>query len=408
MNLSNKFGLLRGVVSALALIGLLPAWPAGGADGGRSWTTSTFLEFSEGTLDDGGVNTYVTAAGEVQLVNRYDLNRDGFLDIVLVNTHDNNQQVDLFIYWGLDDSGVRTRTRLPSDGGAAQAIADLDGDGNLDLVVANRYNGVKQNLDSFVYWGSRKGFQAERRLGLPTLGAAAAAIGDLNGDGHLDLVFTNSAGGWGQLPGGGNHSYLYWGSEQGFSVDRRDLLPTTFASDVRISDLNGDSVSEIVFANAGRGNDPGGISIYWGSPQGRYGEQRHTQLPGERSTGLALDDLNGDGFPEIVLANQYRPLRREPGDIRELDTDVLTDAISSFIYWGSESGYEVSRKTGLPTLSASAVSSGDLNGDGLKDLVFANGPPNPVIPPPVPVRAPSSTGTARRDLKAAAAPSCPL
>ena len=100
MNLSNKFGLLRGVVSALALIGLLPAWPAGGADGGRSWTTSTFLEFSEGRLDDGGVNTYVTAAGEVQLVNQYDLNRDGFLDIVLVNTHDNNQQVDLFIYLG--------------------------------------------------------------------------------------------------------------------------------------------------------------------------------------------------------------------------------------------------------------------------------------------------------------------
>ena len=379
MNLTNRFGLLRGmasggVVGALAWIGLLSAWPAGGGEGGGSWTTSTFLDFSEGTLDDGGVNTYVTAAGEVQLINRYDLNQDGFLDIVLVNTHDNNAQVDLFIYWGLDDSGVRTRTRLPSDGGVAQAIADLDGDGNLDLVVANQANGVKQNLDSYVYWGSREGFQAERRLGLPTLGAAAAAVADLNQDGHLDLVFANSAGGRDQLPGGGNHSYLYWGSEQGFPVERRDLLPTKFASDVQISDLNGDSVPEIVFANAGTGNDLGGISIYWGSPQGRYGEQLPTQLPGERSSGLAIDDLNGDDFPEIVLANQYRPVMRGPGDIRELDTDVLTDAISSFIYWGSASGYQVSRRTHLPTLSASAVSSGDLNGDGLKELVFANGP----------------------------------
>ncbi len=373
MNLQNRIRRLWLVnLTAVLVFGLSSVTLSGTSHGERSWTTSTFLEFSEGTLDDGGVNTYVTAAGEVQLVNQYDLNRDGFLDIVLVNTHDNNEQVDLFIYWGIDGLQVRNRTRLASDGGVAQTIADLDGNGHLDLVVANRVNGVKQNLDSYIYWGSREGFEVGRRTELPTLGAAAAAAHDLNGDGHLDLVFANSSGGRDQLAGGENHSYLYWGSQKGFSAERRDLLLTGFASDVQVSDLNGDAAPEIVFANAGAGNDPGGIRIYWGSREGQYGEPRLTKLPGERSSGLAIADLDGDGISEIVLANRYRPLKQDPDDIRELDTDVLTDAIPSFIYWGSERGYDASRKTNLPTLSASAVAIGDLNQDGYPDLVFSN------------------------------------
>ena len=152
----------------------------------HTWTTSTFLQFSEGTLGDGGANSYITAVGEVRLINQWDLNRDGFVDIVLPNTHDNHEQQDLFIYWGIEQFEVERRTRLPSDGGHAHAIADLDGNGFLDLVVVNRSNGVRQDLDSYVYWGSAEGFDIKRRLGLPTLGASAAAVHDLNQDGNLD------------------------------------------------------------------------------------------------------------------------------------------------------------------------------------------------------------------------------
>ena len=129
----------------------------------ETWTVSTFLEFSEGTLEDGGANTYVTAAGEIRLVSLSDLNSDGFLDIVFSNSHDNNTQIDLFIYWGVDGFDVGRRTRLPSDGGSAQAIADLNRDGFEDLVVVNGYNGVKANTNSYIYWGGRGGFDEERR-----------------------------------------------------------------------------------------------------------------------------------------------------------------------------------------------------------------------------------------------------
>ena len=369
----------RMMISALAIFCGLLVW--GGSqyrsqqtEAGKRWTVSNFLEFSRGTLGDAGANTYVTAAGEVKLINLWDLNRDGFIDIVLPNTHDNNEQIDLFIYWGVDENQVGRRTRLPSNGGVSQALGDLNGDGFTDLVVVNGRNGIKSNLNSFIYWGGAQGFAAERRAELPTLGAMAAAIGDLNRDGYPEIVFANSAAAGGRPSGPENASFLYWGSEDGFSIDRRHSLPTAAATDVAIADLNRDGSPEIIFANEGSGANLGGAMIYWGGSGGSYSADRRTVLPGQRSSAVALADLNGDRVPEIVLANRYRPFMREPGDRSEWDTDVDSESIHSFVFWGSSQGYSAEQRLELPTVAASSVAAGDLNQDGLPDLVFANGP----------------------------------
>lgn len=353
-----------------------PVPETAGGSGRKIWTNSSQFDFNQGTLLDGGANSYVTAAGEVRLINQWDLNRDGFLDIFFFNTHDNNQQMDLFIYWGIQNFAVHHRSRLPSNGGVAQAIADLNRDGFPDLVVVNNFNGVKTNLNSYIYWGSQAGFEQNRRTELPTLGATAAAVADLNGDGYPDLLFANSGKAYEGLlkPGNGNLSFLYWGSAQGFSAQNLSALPTAVASDVKVADLNRDGVPEIIFANEGTAQVPAGAMIYWGKAGTDYSEQHRTLLPGEMSSSVATADLNRDGWPEIVLANRFRPLVRRPDDKRELDTDVDTEAINSSVFWGSKDGYAAARRTELPTLAASAAAAGDLNGDGFVDLVFANGP----------------------------------
>ena len=369
----------RMMISGLAVACVLWAW--GGSQyrsqdsiASKRWTVSTFLEFSRGTLGDAGANTYVTAAGEVKLINLWDLNRDGFIDIVLPNTHDNNEQIDLFIYWDVDENHVGRRTRLPSGGGTGQALGDLNRDGFTDLVVVNGRNGIKSNLDSFIYWGGAQGFDAGRRTELPTLGGMAAAVADLDGDGYPEIVFANSAWAGGRPSGPENASFLYWGSKDGFSIERRQSLPTAAATDVAVADLDRDGSPEVVFANEGSGADLGGAMIYWGGAGGSYAADRRTLLPGQRSSAVALADLNGDRVPEVVLANRYRPLLREPDDRSEWDTDVDSESIRSFVYWGSSGGYSAERRLELPTVAASSVAAGDLNKDGLPDLVFANGP----------------------------------
>ena len=333
----------------------------------EEWRSSTFLDFADGTFSD-STNAYVTADGELVLINRLDLNADGVADVVLPNDHDPNQRADLFIYWGSDSFSRQHQLRLPTNGGSDSAAADLNGDGHIDLVVANNFNGTRTDLDSFVYWGGAQGFDVESRSGLPTVGARAVAVGDLNGDGYPEIVFANSGLGYHVTVDRANESYVYWGSADGYAAERRLALKTVNGRDVVIKDLDRDGRPDLIFANEGNTDDDGGVLIYWGGSQGSFSERPATHLPGERSSAVAVADLNGDMIPEIVVANAYRLRSRELGMYNIVDTL----RVPSVIYWGSTQGYSVKSRSSLPTVAASDVAAGDLNRDGRPDLVFAN------------------------------------
>ena len=282
----------------------------------KVWKSSTFLDFVDGTFTD-STNAYVTADGELVLINRLDLDGDGSADVVLPNDHDPNQRADLFIYWDGDSFSMKHRLQLSTNGGSDSATADLNRDGHLDLIVANNFNGTRTDLDSYIYWGGAQGFDTSRRNGLPTLGARAVAVDDLNRDGYPDLVFANSGLGYHVTVDRANRSYVYWGSAEGYDAERRLLLKTVNGRDVAIHDLDRDGHPDLVFANEGNTDEDGGALIYWGSSGGDYSHRPATHLPGERTSAVAVADLNGDEVPEIVLANAYRLRSRELG-IRRL------------------------------------------------------------------------------------------
>ena len=334
----------------------------------KTWTTSTFLDLVDGSFSDGGANTYVTASGEVVLINRRDINRDGNIDLVFPNDHDPNEKEDLLIYWGGDRFASQDRMQLPTDGGSDGLVADLNQDGFSDLIVANNFNGTKTDLDSYIYWGGENGLDASKWSSLPTRGARAVAVEDLNQDGHPDIVFANSGLGYHVTVDRDNRSFIYWGSSNGYSAERRLVLKTINCRDVTIADLNGDRYPDLVFANEGNTDEEGGALIYWGTTGGAYNQTPSTHLPGERSSAVAVADLNQDGFPEIALANSYRLKTREMGMYNIVDTV----SVNSYVYWGSQNGYSVESRTSLPTVGASDVKAANLNQDEHLDLVFAN------------------------------------
>jgi hypothetical protein len=334
------------------------------------WVQTSYLDFAGGTLVDGGANDYVSADGSIRLINRWDLNGDGNIDIVLPSSHDGNSAVSSYLYWGGKKFSASQKALLPGDAASGATIADLNNDGLPDIVIANSLNGTKAELRSFIYWNSPQGYSPKKRTDLPTVDAIAVTAGDLDKDGYPDLVFASGGYSYQFNREGGDYTFLrpyseiYWGSDKGYSPQNVSHLSTFEATDVKIADLNKDGYPDILFAMRGHHGENDGIFIYWGSKDGRFSELNRTFLPGLGTSAVEVADLDKDGFPEVLLANDGKKGGR---------TQVPVEyPVPSYIYWGSADGYDPAKRTELPTAGACDVKTADLNGDGVADIVFAN------------------------------------
>jgi hypothetical protein len=163
-----------------------------------------------------------------------DLNGDGYLEIIVANLWDKNPapgkprsfggsaDAGTYIYWGNAHGYEESRRQiLPSVGNEDVAVADLNGDGHLDLVLTSYHAGYTRSHPSYIYWNSAQGFDAKRVTMLPANSASGVLVADFNRDGHKDVLFACHSK-------DGNHrtdSFLYWGSSLGYSTEHRSLIP---------------------------------------------------------------------------------------------------------------------------------------------------------------------------------------
>ena len=334
---------------------------------------SSFEDFSRGTLADGGANLYVSRAGTVEMIHRWDLNNDGFLDLFVGQDHNQVESEDVLIYRGgprgfrslLPDlpehqplgkllSQIRKReagvTRLPSKGGGRSLLVDLNQDGYLDLVFCNFIHNYGVETDAMIYWGSREGFRPDRRTLLPTLLGSAVAAADFNRDGFVDLAIANHGiEGWKRF-GTAQHleSYIYWNGPTGFSSQRRAVLPSVSALDVAAGDLNRDGFPELLFVN--NNSEEKSVYLYWGGPAG-FSVERRERMEGGDPVGLRLADLDRDGTPDLVVT--HRDNRAQ-------------------LFKGGPQGFAGEPWAELPTAGAVRCAVAELNRDGFPDLILAN------------------------------------
>ena len=338
------------------------------------WTQSGFADFSKGTFGDGGVNTYVSASGKVQLVNRFDLNNDGYIDLVFANSHPQAEKLDQAIYWGNGkDFDASRMTLVPNEGAQWTIAADVNKDGKTDAITASYANGTWSKMDSSVYLGDpaeakrciaeAKGGDTKewtnypfvKKIALPTEAAQQAAVADLNKDGWPDIVFALSAGFW-EYRGGNalaSPSRIFWGSKDGFSKEKFTDIEAAGASDVAIADLNNDSWPDIVLANREmKGKGETDSFIYFGGADG-FSSKRRAALPTKQVNAVALADVNGDKAIDILFANGL--------------------GTASYIYLNDGSGkFDASRRIELPTSDARDIAAADVNGDGAVDVFVTN------------------------------------
>jgi hypothetical protein len=123
------------------------------------------------------------------------------------------------------------------------------------------------------------------------------------------------------------------------------------------TDLDCDGLVDMVIADYYDGSSyDGDIYLYYNDGGGYSDADRDILTNSYGARDVEAADLDGDGYQDIVVASYY-------------DTDYVTQ---SYVYWGSSTGYSDTNSTALDTYGSNDVEVGDLDGDGYKDLVFAN------------------------------------
>ncbi len=289
-----------------------------------------------------------------------DFNCDGWPDIAFAQTDDNDDYtIQSPVFFGSANGFSNSdRIDLPTTGAMGVDAADLNNDGYIDLVFASSKNGLQQEVDSLVYYNSEHGFDESNRAALPTVSCYDTTIADVDQDGWRDIIFANRYLGDGLTPDDYFiDSYLYWGSVDGYSASNRTKLATVGASRSRVADLNSDGVSEIVFAHGVIQTTATYSFIYWGGGE-QHGPNDRSSVQTQFAEGMAIDDVNDDGFLDIVFTSW-----------------MCTGCQGNHIYFGDSSGeYSASNRLTINGANGSTDARvADLDGDGQKDIVFANG-----------------------------------
>ena len=290
-----------------------------------------------------------------------DINGDGLADLI-IGASGNNR---LLVYLGNQDltfsqtQPLSFTANATGFGSAVSIAGDTNDDGLSEFLVgapgANRV---------FVYRfdASRSRFLIVANIsGSPSFGTAVATAGDVNGDGFADVIIGAPDA---------NQALVYKGDSLATAPTILATLTGTgqFGATVDTAgDVNGDGFADVIIGAPGNNE----AYVYLGSATGISSTPALT-LTGTGAFGTAVStagDLNGDGFSDIIVG---APEYEQPNS--------LIPGGAAFVYYGSSTGIVA---TSVVTLSVSVPSpeagdrfgatvstAGDLNGDGLTDLVI--------------------------------------
>ncbi|HED37429.1 MAG TPA: VCBS repeat-containing protein, partial [Ignavibacteria bacterium] len=290
-------------------------------------------------------------------VSSSDLNGDGKLDLVVANEVSNSVSVFLNTTTsGTSAPSFSIKTDFSTgDSPVFVSIGDLNGDGKPDFVVVTD----KGNADNVLVFlnttsiGASTPSFSKTNVAQMVFGLNSVSIGDLNGDGKLDLAVIES----------NTLSLLLNTTTIGDSISSFSLLPDvnigSSAQQVVIGDLNGDGKPDLTITDEFHNEVQILLNFTTTGDSTLSLSGRFQFTTGADPRSVSIGDLNGDGKPDLAVVN---------GSSNTNSVSVLLNTTTT-----GASTPSFSDRTDFPTGSFSVfVSIGDLNGDNKPDLAVAN------------------------------------
>ncbi|HRE87940.1 MAG TPA: FG-GAP-like repeat-containing protein [Myxococcota bacterium] len=299
-----------------------------------SGRTKVFVLFGDGTGALTPQAELTAAANFTSDIDSADFNKDGHADLVVASSDTSNPgKISVFLNSGTGtftgpvsyDTQVFTRGFV---------IADLDGDDHLDLVVGTQNSSIIQR-----FFGDGQGaFTAAPNIELAS--PVSLIGGDLNKDGAIDLVVR-------QLGFSDFKILLNLNNDTGDFAEPVSVALDGPVGDIRAFDFDADGFLDLA---VNVGGAPNQVVLYKGDGSTAFAKMGSFPVATD-STGLAIEDLDGDGKVELIQ---------------------LEYTATSYYIFGGQGGFAFSDAQIFPATFPASFDVGDLNEDGLQDLVLAN------------------------------------
>ena len=224
---------------------------------------------------------------------------------------------------------------------SAAVVADFNGDGKMDIAVANRDG---NNVSILLGIGDGT-FQSAMNFDAGN-SPSAVALGDFDGDGEIDLAVFQPADPDKGLVGSAS---ILLGNGDGTFQAPKTLALTEPSFEMVVADFNSDKKSDIAFSNLDPTTNNLTMSIFLGKGDGTFQAAKNISVPAGFNGSFGVGDFNGDAKPDLAIG--------------------VAGGIAVLVGDGDGTFRQGSTATTADTFNVGSIQVADLNSDGKLDLL---------------------------------------
>jgi hypothetical protein len=342
---------------------------------------------SQQDLNFASLVTYSSGGRNSESVAVADINGDGKPDLLVTNlcggyTNTTCPPETISVLLGNGDGTFQTAVpyNAGASGASAVTVADVNSDGKPDLVIGfHAYINPFDASAVSVLLGNGDGtFQTAKLFDSGGLNVRSVAAADVNGDGKPDLLVASQC----DVSSGcanGTVGVLLGNGDGTFEPTQVLAAGGQSVASLAVADVNGDGKPDLLVTNhcgffpgPNCGSDgissPGSVSALLGNGDGTFQAAASYGAGGELTYGVAVADVNGDGKPDLLVANFCAAGTANCGQVGTFSTGSV-----GVLLGNGDGTFQTASAFSSGGYGALSVAVADVNGDGKPDVQVTNG-----------------------------------